>query len=1485
MKKQEEYIYDLRGLINDYPLVRLNRRSTSDMIRNIRKRREISEAEIADVICLLVDSAGEQIQHAEIMQGMKESLSNTNWLEVYEHLDTPGFVLRGIEAYYRLIDSWTTINGENTFPYKIFFRRWKNEEARQSFLSYLISSDDRKTKTYQNVFLTKIIHPEDIKRLPRSGRFKTLECRFNCVELFQALEDNEILIQRIKSTHFEWAILGLAFLLPNYENIFEEIFNYILENEPVNTPVYSLLKPQLILEKMARNKKVPLSKMLDIVLEHKFFPIVCESLKPAFICFELIILSAKRDHLNLNIWISNSFSHKKDTFIVPFLAYLIEKYKNVDQTNLETTYENPNERFTHLETTVTIIHILDQLSKLFSKEASHLYNKLKTLLPLEVRNITQKKTGLESKANEFISALLNQQRSVSETVALLSKFLSGNVYEKELALKIFSTLIESYNNLTQIPYHEIADIFLGKLLERGILTNFYTRRLLSCLRHSLRQKGAEYRFALTVLRTAPSIITDYPFILAGLENDENIKELTGRSTRDADDLIEDDRTDSRIDSTEVLQVQFNEIVRFTETEMENMDWIFTNYPDNVDINPKLFVQYFLSKKLLDSNPHNAAHYFLSLGHVYAEQLLNEIFNFLRCLCKYSLEKNFERKYSQYLGILTGRMTLAQNRIFTRNEFDIRAYISSAQDSRRMSFCISFVSAFLKQGKYGIIFRPYNPYLMAVLDQLNEVYYTVPTSLKEEIEILFIDFNLPLKPFNPTGRSTERHLAQYILGTMDPLCKDVVKIAIDFSVREIASAIVDRICIITRSCAGEVFKSKDGKTKIEDGNSIKEMRHNLEINLARALSHVSAHDPIKASISGNVTYFLKLANIEMDSEYINNIAEENADICCNIIERAVVTQISNGQQGVWCRGVIPYNLAILKEVYDFNPVVISPITIPEYNLIKEKLIAIGKTMPDKKINIILREWKSLVGYISSNNMEIIHSQIKKILSLINSDNSRDELAETLCKSVVAYLFKMKENKEIVLNLLNEIFFISPKTSHEVIEWFIYSDDARRLDIDINYHMIRLRMFDLVEYDQYLARCVNKHKSFIISLLNRLILSNLKICTPYDFIYTIEALSKLNEECYCEDVCSFLQGVSTLVGGLGECRSMAVVFEEYIRNTCYTPFPMFNVAIPYKGKEFSLFVEASLCVALEHFLHNFKYPSSFCFLKVDALAKLVIKKDFIRSLRTSTEMFLRMLERGNYTFHRVYARFISELLKLADHTESNHAVVFELLMLLSPRRIPSFALWFVELVKCDFVCVGFMQGLDSRGLSLCKEVCLILNNSNIYEFKRKSEGAIKSFFDFINQNARGYLSTIAYELLMYCPNSYIKNELAKAVREVKISTNIDFSNYRAIHTGLNTYLRNNCTIPFRTETKIGILLCVLADNLNNLNNIILQNINANAVRMLRELVRIGYWDEVGGVIIERMMAGNACEGMEMAVGVLEMDEFSEDVKRNIFEMLNK
>ncbi|KRH92465.1 Negative regulator of transcription, partial [Pseudoloma neurophilia] len=319
------------------------------LITKIKQKREISDGEVTDLIIHIVNDKKEW--HVPELINTIKSLLNINWVKIYEKLDSPNLII-DIRSFNKILKIWSYISDNQSLPYHTFFTQWENKEAQEQFLIFYIENRENIIDIRNNIYLKPIIPLSDLEfeeeiftssssvSQHSSEKRTVVQCdliqtHFNCIELFECISKkskklSDLLIRKIIFISPEWGFFGLSTIFPTHRTIFEELFLSNLKREK-----FSILgfldkrDPAFLIQCLsdARDNGFSLNKLLDITLELKLLPSILEYLHPPFFCFEILILSSKRDHLNLNIWISNTFKNKGDAFVQGMIAYITEKTK------------------------------------------------------------------------------------------------------------------------------------------------------------------------------------------------------------------------------------------------------------------------------------------------------------------------------------------------------------------------------------------------------------------------------------------------------------------------------------------------------------------------------------------------------------------------------------------------------------------------------------------------------------------------------------------------------------------------------------------------------------------------------------------------------------------------------------------------------------------------------------------------------------------------------------------------------------------------------------------------------------------------------------------------------------------------------------------------------------------------------------------------------------------------------------------------------
>ncbi|KAH7021003.1 CCR4-Not complex component [Microdochium trichocladiopsis] len=121
----------------------------------------------------------------------------------------------------------------------------------------------------------------------------------------------------------------------------------------------------------------------------------------------------------------------------------------------------------------------------------------------------------------------------------------------------------------------------------------------------------------------------------------------------------------------------------------------------------------------------------------------------------------ERSHLKHLGAWLGLLTIARDKPILHRNIAFKQLLIEAHDTKRLVVVIPFVCKVLIQGARSTIFRPPNPWLMAIIHLLIELYHDGELKLNQkfEIEVLCKDLSLDHKSIEPSRELEERGPAE------------------------------------------------------------------------------------------------------------------------------------------------------------------------------------------------------------------------------------------------------------------------------------------------------------------------------------------------------------------------------------------------------------------------------------------------------------------------------------------------------------------------------------------------------------------------------------------------------------------------------------------------------------------------------------------------------------------------------------------------------
>ena len=293
----------------------------------------------------------------------------------------------------------------------------------------------------------------------------------------------------------------------------------------------------------------------------------------------------------------------------------------------------------------------------------------------------------------------------------------------------------------------------------------------------------------------------------------------------------------------------------------------------------------------------------------------------------------ERTLLKNLGSWLGKLTLGCNKPVLQKHIDIKQTVLQAYSKGMMLPILSFVRHLMEPCATSIAFRPPNPWTMAVLALLVEVYNLegIRTSIKFEVELLFKHMDLLVSDVEPSdlvtglprdmdnnmdfaptkAPSLEKQVPsvekQQPAPALDPAViaslpnlivispqlsmiadrlqlKGFLNMSIERALVEIIAPVVDRsVTIACMTCQQLVCKdfAYEG-----DVDTVRRAANTSVAGLAQSLALVTAREPLRLAVTNNLRSVLsgRLEPAALE-QVITVVVSDNLDLCCQIIEKA------------------------------------------------------------------------------------------------------------------------------------------------------------------------------------------------------------------------------------------------------------------------------------------------------------------------------------------------------------------------------------------------------------------------------------------------------------------------------------------------------------------------------------------------------------------------------------------------------------------------
>lgn len=706
--------------------------------------------------------------------------------------------------------------------------KWNNIKGQLSLLhGLLLLGPD--AINFSQFACAKVISNEDINLSTIANRNILLNLSsqtWNCYEIYELacklvdteyFEDVRPLFELASRQCSELLCIALAMFNPSWNSILKEILvkltcGFLLgqASSSVVLPRIWKLNPNIMLlcmVEMHRRDAACLSRLLDVAQDLKILSVVLDS-KPYSFALDVAALASRRQHLNLDKWLTDSVLDKGDIFLKATAEFLIEKIK------LQSTrFEKPvNIHFVPLspEVITVFVRTLQAAPSTITSECQDILRTLFQLLSSEGLAISPRgpelATGISSSApentvfaqdvqdevNALFEKIYTKEFPIEDVIELLKRLRASNsVRDQQLFSCFIQNLFDEYRFFAMYPDNELiltATTF-GLIIKHQLISHVPLGVGLRYVLEALKKPTAHKLFKFGVqaliqfqrrlyewpqycshLLQIPHLCQSYPDLVSFLQsviagNPHSNLPFPEEEASSGTQGVEVAGSDgSSVLASRAQITAPNELVR------ERILFVLNNLSTaNLDqkvielrrvltpVHFPWFAQYLVVKRASSEVNYHPLYVLLieSFGDDrLLEHVMKETFTNIEALLKdnKTLNSSSERLLLKNLGMWLGSLTLARNRPILHDDFSLKDTLIDAIVSSKLLIVIPFACKVLEQGIHGRVFRPFNPYLMGTLRLLVELYKyaDLKLNLKFEIEVLCKNLGLDIKNVKPTN---------------------------------------------------------------------------------------------------------------------------------------------------------------------------------------------------------------------------------------------------------------------------------------------------------------------------------------------------------------------------------------------------------------------------------------------------------------------------------------------------------------------------------------------------------------------------------------------------------------------------------------------------------------------------------------------------------------------------------------------------------------
>ncbi|KAG6854974.1 hypothetical protein C0991_009797 [Blastosporella zonata] len=753
-----------------------------------------------------------------------------------------------------------------------------------------------------------------------------------------------------------------------------------------------------------------ITRILDVAQDLKILEALLE-VRPFVFALDVAALASRREYLNLDKWLADNVANHGGEFLHSVIVFLEQKMENEKASRISDPATESRTMSLSPNTIAIIVRVLRNNAALmnegdmeFGREVRdaclQIHPRLMSLLPnTDIEpgfNVVNYTPEIEAEVDGIYKQMYDENTTIDEVIAMLQRHKeSVNPRDHEIFSCMLHFLFDEYKFFqSYYPARELAmtGYLFGSLIQHSLIESIplkiafrYIIDALNCPPETnlfkfgiqalaqFENRLPEWQPLCAALISIPHLADLRPDLIANIHralanansngnHGDGFISLGGHSMEPVvfsaiqPDPIEGDvEIPPEEQSDRILFIVNNLAPSNFETKVTEMREQFD------DTHSRWFANYLVDQRI-STEPNNHGLYLRFLDSLDRQKLLTLVVQetFVKAAAMLNSERvmqsGSDRNTLKNVGAWLGTITLARDRPIRHKNLSFKDLLIEGYESGRLIVAIPFVCKTLEPCVKSKVFKPPNPWLMAVISLLAELYHfaELKLNLKFEIEVLckaldidldtveattilrnrpltdsglplpeyVMDINaipmsgdhivhgesqlLPLGPSSPSD--SQRAVGAHIEAILSALQLHVLinpqlapmnvnhafKRAVQMA---IILPVVERSVTIAGISTRELV-SKDFVTEANE-DKLRNAGHLMAKKLAGSLALVTCKEPLKSNLATHLRQFLTdhgFAEVAHE-QVVQMIVADNLDIACSAIEKAAMERaVSDVDEG-------------------------------------------------------------------------------------------------------------------------------------------------------------------------------------------------------------------------------------------------------------------------------------------------------------------------------------------------------------------------------------------------------------------------------------------------------------------------------------------------------------------------------------------------------------------------------------------------------------